>query len=94
MSSAGRGREHGVCSPSITSPGRAPHARELFAHNVRSRRIARGLSQEALAFDCDMDRTYISSIERAEINVSVDSMERIAAALHTELPELLRPKET
>lgn len=94
MSCTGCGREHGVCPPPTTSSGCAPHARELFARNVRSIRTARGLSQEALAFNCDLHRTYIGSIERAERNVGVDSMERIAAALHTELPELLRLKGT
>lgn len=69
-------------------------ARELFARNVRSLRTARGLSQEELGCECNLHRTYIGSIERAERNVSVDNMERIAAALHTELPELLRPRET
>ena len=39
-----------------------------------------GLSQEALAVDAGVDRTYVSSIGRAEPNVSIDNIARIARA--------------
>ncbi|MBK7616775.1 MAG: helix-turn-helix transcriptional regulator [Burkholderiales bacterium] len=61
-----------------------------FATNVRGRRQALGLSQEALADAADLHRTYIGSIERAERNVSIDNMERIALALGMDLIDLLR----
>lgn len=63
--------------------------RAVFGTNVRKLRQARGLSQEALADVCNLHRTYIGSIERGERNVSVDGMERIAAALGTGLAAML-----
>ncbi|MFI4973819.1 MAG: helix-turn-helix domain-containing protein [Caulobacterales bacterium] len=62
----------------------------MFAQHVRERRKAQGLSQEALADACGLHRTYIGSIERAERNVSVDNVERIASALGSPAWELLR----
>lgn len=67
--------------------------RLFFAKNVRKFRAVRGLSQEQLADLCGLHRTYLGSVERAERNVSIDNMERIALALKVDLPELLRPHE-
>jgi len=64
--------------------------RKVFAQNVRARRKARGLSQEELADVCGLHRTYIGSIERAERNVSLDNIEKIAGALDSAGWELLR----
>jgi transcriptional regulator with XRE-family HTH domain len=55
--------------------------REHFAARVRQLRTDRGFSQEAFADRCGLHRTYIGSIERAERNVSIDNIERIAEAL-------------
>lgn len=66
-----------------------PTARERFAAGVREERLSKGLSQEALAEAADLHRTYISSIERCERNVTVDNMERIAIALGVDITELL-----
>jgi predicted transcriptional regulator len=41
------------------------HIREVFARNLRKARNAKGLSQEALAYEAGIDRTYISALERA-----------------------------
>lgn len=65
-------------------------ARKLFAANMRLQRAAKGLSQEELADACGLHRTYIGSVERGERNVSIDNMERIAAALGAEIQDLLR----
>ncbi|MGE0479413.1 MAG: helix-turn-helix domain-containing protein [Phycisphaerae bacterium] len=65
-------------------------ARETFAANVRRLRKARGLSQEALALACGLHRTYVGSIERAERNVSIDNIEKLADALGIAVAELLR----
>lgn len=58
-----------------------PTLRVTFAQNVRTRRNAKGLSQEELAELAGLHRTYIGSIERAERNVSLDNIERLALAL-------------
>jgi transcriptional regulator with XRE-family HTH domain len=52
-----------------------------FGQRVRELRTKKGLSQEALAMACDLDRTYIGGIERGERNVSLVNIEKIAAAL-------------
>jgi transcriptional regulator with XRE-family HTH domain len=66
-----------------------PSARRIFAENLRKARLAKGLSQEDLAELANLHRTYVGSVERAERNVSIDNMERLAAALGTSLPSLL-----
>jgi transcriptional regulator with XRE-family HTH domain len=47
---------------------------------------------EALAHDCGMNRTYLSAVERAERNVSIDNIARIATGLGGEPWKLLREK--
>ena len=64
------------------------NARANVARNVRRLRVARGLSQEALAVDAGIERSYMSRIERGLENPSVAVLERIAAALHAEIVEL------
>ena len=56
---------------------------------VKARRLSRGLSQEQLAFEADIDRTYISQIERAKINPSLLVLHKVARALGVTAPELL-----
>ncbi|MFZ3328711.1 MAG: helix-turn-helix transcriptional regulator [Methylocella sp.] len=53
-------------------------------------RAERGLSQEALAHECGINRTYLSAVERAERNVSIDNIARIAKGLGVEPCMLLR----
>ena len=52
----------------------------LVARNIRRLRVARGLSQEALAVDAEIDRTYVSRLERGLENPSVAVLERLARA--------------
>jgi len=65
-------------------------ARRIFAENLRKARLAKGLSQEDLAELANLHRTYVGSVERAERNVSIDNMERLAAAVGVLLPALLQ----
>jgi transcriptional regulator with XRE-family HTH domain len=51
-------------------------------------RLAEGLSQEKLAALASLHPNYIGSVERAERNISVDNIERIAAALRVPVPSL------
>lgn len=62
----------------------------LFGSNVRALRVAQGLSQEAFANTCGLHRTYIGQVERGERNLSLDTMERIAAALQLDVSDMLR----
>jgi transcriptional regulator with XRE-family HTH domain len=64
--------------------------RDVLASNMRKLRALHGLSQEALAHESDVDRTYVSSIERAERGVSIDIVARIAKALAVEPWKLLK----
>lgn len=63
--------------------------RELFANNIKLIRTKLGLSQEELAAKCNLHRTYISSVERAKRNVSIDNIEKIALALNVSPSQLL-----
>jgi ribosome-binding protein aMBF1 (putative translation factor) len=64
--------------------------RNLLAFNVRVRRVAVGMSQEALGFAAGMDRTFVSQVERSRINVSIDNIEKLAHALGVHAAELLQ----
>lgn len=66
-------------------------ARVRFAHRLRLQRQDRGLSQEELADRAGVHRTYVGSVERAERNISIDSMERLAEALDLDVSDLLAP---
>lgn len=52
-----------------------------IGNQIRNFRNQLGLSQEELAFDCNLDRTYIGSVERGERNISVINLRKIANAL-------------
>jgi len=51
-----------------------------------------GLSQEHLAHVAGLHRTYVGSVERGERNISIDNIERLAAALNVDPVELLSKK--
>jgi len=60
-----------------------------FGERVRRLRTAKGFSQEALADKCELDRTYISGIERGKRNLSLRNIEIIARSLDISLSELM-----
>ena len=66
-----------------------PRARKTFAESLRKARLEKGLSQEDLAELAGLHRTYVGSIERAERNVSIDNMEKLAAAAGLPLSAML-----
>ena len=61
-----------------------------FGERVRELRIDNGLSQEQLAFKANLHRTYIGMIERAEKNITLLNIEKIANALEVEIIQLFK----
>ena len=59
----------------------------IVARNIRRLRLERGLSQEALAVDAGIDRTYVSRLERGLVNPSVAVLEKLARALSSNIEE-------
>jgi transcriptional regulator with XRE-family HTH domain len=64
-----------------------------LGHAIRSRRKQTGQSQEALAFDADLDRTYIGGVERGERNITILNLLKIAKALNVAASVLMADVE-
>lgn len=64
-------------------------ATALVAWNLRRLRVKRGLSQEALAVDAGVDRSYVGRIKRGVENPTVETLDKLAAALEVLVAELL-----
>ncbi len=62
---------------------------EAFGARLRALRTARGLTQESLAYDADLDRSYVGQVERGERNIALINLERLARALGVPLSELV-----
>ena len=60
-----------------------------FGNKVRERRLKLGLSQEELASRAGVHRTYIGMIERAEKNITLENIEKIAKALEIPIDKLM-----
>ena len=63
-------------------------ARVLVGWNVRRIRVSKGISQERLAFDANVDRSYLGGLERGEHNPTVDVLERVAKVLDVLIRDL------
>lgn len=72
------------------NPTSRNNLRKVFATNVKRLRLARGWSQEQLAAEARLHRTYVGAIERAERNVSIDNIERLSEALDVQATVLVR----
>ncbi|WP_238272495.1 helix-turn-helix domain-containing protein [Methylobacterium cerastii] len=68
-------------------------ARTIIGWNVRSLRVAAGLSQERLAFAAKLDRAYVGRIERGSENVTITTLEAIALVLAVPVSGLLMEPE-
>jgi transcriptional regulator with XRE-family HTH domain len=64
----------------------------LVARNLRRLRVAQGTSQEALAIDASVDRTYVSRLERALENPTILVLARLSKALNCDPRDFLDPK--
>lgn len=70
-----------ILAAMATSIRRTQIARDVFASNMKRLRVRKGLSQERLASLARLHPNYIGSVERRERNISIDNIEKIAAAL-------------
>jgi transcriptional regulator with XRE-family HTH domain len=61
-----------------------------FGEKVRELRKEKGLSQEELSFKADLHRTYIGMIERAEKNITLANIDKIAYALEVDITDLFK----
>ena len=68
--------------------------RKVFGANVRSYRLAAGLSQEAVAERMGVDRAHVSAIERGRQNATLLTIWQVAQALKVRPAELLTEVET
>lgn len=64
--------------------------RGIVSLNIRRLRAERRWSQEGLADQCGLHRTYIGAIERGEHNVTLETLERVATALGVAVVDLLQ----
>ncbi len=63
--------------------------RKVFAQNLRRLRTEKGWSQEDLAYEAGVDRTYVSALERGVYNASISMIEKLAKVLEVEPAALL-----
>ena len=61
--------------------------KEKVGQRIKELRTKQGLSQEEFAFRCELDRTYITSLERGKRNISLTNLEKIANAFNITLSE-------
>jgi len=64
--------------------------REVFAANLRRLRHAKGLSQDDLAYEAEVSRSYLSQLEKGVFYASLRIVQRLAIALHVDPAELLK----
>ena len=83
-------------SNKLQAPAALPDAgdlRAIVAYNIRLFRVNKGWSQEELARQCGLDRTYVSAIERKRWNIALSNIEKVAAALGVPAYQLLLPPD-
>jgi transcriptional regulator with XRE-family HTH domain len=68
-------------------------ARALVAANLVALRRSKGWSQEMLALEAGLHRTFVAHVERQARNIALDNLERLATALGVEVYRLLVPRE-
>lgn len=68
---------------------RMSNVQSRFGEHLREMRTAKGFSQEALADAAGLHRTYISSVERGERNVTLETIEKLAKALGISMAKLM-----
>lgn len=66
------------------------NVRQTIGWNLKRIRVDRGLSQERLALESGIDRSYVGRVERGSENVTVSTLEALAGVLGVEVIELFR----
>ena len=66
--------------------------KQKIGARIKQLRNEKTLSQEKLALLCDLDRTYIASVENGNRNISIINIEKIAKSLHISLSEFFNNK--
>ncbi len=64
-------------------------ARKYIAKNVNKYRILKGLTKEELSLILGLDNSYISKLERKNVNITIDKLEQIANVLNVKIVKLL-----
>ena len=77
--------------PDRPSPQDLPDARAVLSANLVRFRRERGWSQEKLAFESGLDRSFIAHVERQARNIALDNIERLARTLGVPVHVLLTP---
>jgi len=67
--------------------------RDTLARNLRIIRAEKGWSQERLAAEAGLNRTYLSAVERSEQNISIDNLYRVAEGLGVEAFTLIKTSD-
>jgi transcriptional regulator with XRE-family HTH domain len=70
-------------------PDRAAKLQRQLGETVRAERQARRLTQQKLAFEAELSLTYVGELERGQRMVSIDTLQRLARALHLTAAQLL-----
>lgn len=77
--------------PLTKTKTRSAPAREVLALNMIRLRAERGWSQEDLALECGLHRTFVAHVERQARNISLDNIEKLAIVFGLQVYELLMP---
>jgi len=77
----------------VTKKERRISSRHTLAENLRTARSLYGWSQEELGFQCGLKRTYVGALERVEINLGSDNLDKLASGLGLPPHLLLTPPE-
>lgn len=80
-----------MASGSNTKKHQVENARALLSRNMLRLRAEKGWSQEALALEAGLHRTFVTHVERQVRNISLDNLEKLAVALEVPVAELLTP---
>ena len=81
-----------MASSSAHKSNRRVSARQCLATNLVVLRRAAGWSQEALALEAGLHRTFVAHVERGVRNIALDNIEKLAIALDVETYQLLMPR--